>query len=180
MKKWLRRILIAAVLVGLTLGILYECATHVGRGWLFGEAFYEGRPTSYWRSQIDRWIARHDSPKEAEESMNWLRLRVHAGVELSWSPGEEEVLIQVDNDGREMCKARLKRTAPPPTIWERLRNALQPGAVANREPPNVLSAMSDAEPVLRELDAEARFHAFTKRARRNTAILAEYAKPAAP
>ena len=53
MKKWLRRILIAALLVGLTFGILYECATHVGRGWLCGEAFFEGRPTSYWRSRID-------------------------------------------------------------------------------------------------------------------------------
>ena len=40
--------------------------------------------------------------------------------------------------------------------------------------------MSGAEPVLRELDVEARFHAFTKRARRNAAIMAELAKPAAP
>ena len=46
MKKWLRRVLVAVVFVGLTLGVLYECATHVGRGWLRGEAFYDGRPTS--------------------------------------------------------------------------------------------------------------------------------------
>jgi hypothetical protein len=58
MKKWLRRIPIAALLVGLTLGILYECATHVGRGWLYGEAFYRGMPTSAWRGVIQnemRW-----------------------------------------------------------------------------------------------------------------------------
>jgi hypothetical protein len=55
MKKWLRRTLIAAVLVGLTLGVLYECATHVGRGWLFGEEFYEGRPTSWWRRELAQW-----------------------------------------------------------------------------------------------------------------------------
>ncbi len=174
MKRWLRLLLIAAALVGLTLASLYEYATHVGRGWLFGEAFFDGRPTSYWSSQIDRWVARYNSPKEAEESMNWLRPRVLAGIELSWSPGEDEVLIQVDNDGRELSMARLTRF--PPTIWERLQNALQP----DRQPPNVLIAMSDAEPVLRELDAEARFHAFTKRARRNSGILAERAKPAAP
>ncbi len=141
MKRWLRLLLIAAALVGLTLASLYEYATHVGRGWLFGEAFFDGRPTSYWSSQIDRWVARYNSPKEA---------------------------------GRELSMARLTRF--PPTIWERLQNALQP----DRQPPNVLIAMSDAEPVLRELDAEARFHAFTKRARRNSGILAERAKPAAP
>jgi hypothetical protein len=55
MKKWLRRVLIAAALVGLTLGILYECATHVGRGWLFGEPFYEDRPTSWWRHELAQW-----------------------------------------------------------------------------------------------------------------------------
>ncbi len=174
MKRWARRLLIATLFVGLTLASLYECATHVGRGWLRGEAFYEGRPTSYWRSRIDNWVARHDSPKEAEESLNWLRPRVLDGIELSWSPGAEEVLIQVDKDGRELTVARLSRF--PPTIWERVQNAFQP----DRQPPNVLDATSDAEPVLRELDADARFHAFTNRARRNAAILAEYAKPAAP
>ena len=46
MKKWGRRILIAALLIGLTFGILYECATHVGRGWLFGEARSSPRPFS--------------------------------------------------------------------------------------------------------------------------------------
>jgi hypothetical protein len=55
MKKWLRRLLIAIALVGLTLGILYECATHVGRGWLFGEAFFDGRPTSWWRRELAQW-----------------------------------------------------------------------------------------------------------------------------
>jgi hypothetical protein len=39
-------------LVGLSSASLYEYTTHVGRGWLRGEAFYEGRPTSYWRHAI--------------------------------------------------------------------------------------------------------------------------------
>jgi hypothetical protein len=29
--------------------------THVIRGWLRGEAFYDGRPTSYWAAEIERW-----------------------------------------------------------------------------------------------------------------------------
>jgi hypothetical protein len=55
MKRWPRRIAISLALTALTLGILYECATHVGRGWLFGEEFYEGRPTSWWRHELAQW-----------------------------------------------------------------------------------------------------------------------------
>jgi hypothetical protein len=29
--------------------------TRVVWGWLRGEAFYQGRPTSYWRGELDRW-----------------------------------------------------------------------------------------------------------------------------
>jgi hypothetical protein len=29
--------------------------THCVRGWLRGEAFYQGRPTSYWAEEIQRW-----------------------------------------------------------------------------------------------------------------------------
>jgi hypothetical protein len=40
---------------GLTFGVLYESATHVGRGWLRGEAFFDGRPTSYWAAELAQW-----------------------------------------------------------------------------------------------------------------------------
>ena len=69
MKKWLRRTLIAAALIGVGLAILYEYSTHVGRGWLNGEAFFQGRPTSYWRSSINGWVERFDTPHDAEECM---------------------------------------------------------------------------------------------------------------
>jgi hypothetical protein len=29
--------------------------TRVGWGWLRGEAFYEGRPTCWWRTELERW-----------------------------------------------------------------------------------------------------------------------------
>ena len=75
MKKWLRRFLIAVALVGLILAILYECATHVGRGWLRGEAFFAGRPTSYWRYQIDVWVTNYESRNDALEAVlcRWIR-----------------------------------------------------------------------------------------------------------
>ena len=52
MKKWIRRARIAIVAIGLAYVGLDEYATHIGRGCLRGEAFYEGQPTSFWRSEI--------------------------------------------------------------------------------------------------------------------------------
>src|ERR1019366_7855340 len=100
MKKWLRRILIAALLVGLILVCLYEAATHVGRGWLRGEAFFDGRPTSYWRYQVDQWMARHNSPKAAEQALNEIRLQSLGGMEVPWSDVQPDCRIFLDEDGR--------------------------------------------------------------------------------
>jgi hypothetical protein len=64
--KWLVRggcLFFAVAFVGTP----YEAATHVGRGALCGEAFFEGRPTSYWRGRIDRWVTQYSSPEEAGE-----------------------------------------------------------------------------------------------------------------
>lgn len=113
MKKWLRRILIAAVLVGLTLGILYECATHVGRGWLFGEAFYQGRPTSYWRVLVE--LDLRDDPNNLrgkifreppltfwERAIDriWARPLPRSSVALNYQSAKpaEAVMIQLAND----------------------------------------------------------------------------------
>ena len=53
MKKWPRYTGMAALVVGLLYFSLFEASTHVVRGWLRGEAFYDGRPTSYWRALIE-------------------------------------------------------------------------------------------------------------------------------
>jgi hypothetical protein len=42
-------------LAGLAFASLYEAGTHVVRGWFAGEAFYDGRPASYWAAEIQRW-----------------------------------------------------------------------------------------------------------------------------
>jgi hypothetical protein len=54
-KKRLHRILFVSLVASLGLAAGYEYATHVGRGWLRGEAFFQGRPTSAWRDELERW-----------------------------------------------------------------------------------------------------------------------------
>ena len=50
-----RKLLLAGgTLVVLGLGAWFE-PTCVVKGWLRGEAFYQGRPTSYWSRELSRW-----------------------------------------------------------------------------------------------------------------------------
>ena len=44
--------LLLAALIGVALAVYFE-PTHCVRGWLWGEAFYQGRPTSYWRGVVE-------------------------------------------------------------------------------------------------------------------------------
>lgn len=53
MKKWARRFAMISLVAALAIGVGYETSTHVLRGWLCGDAFYDGRPTSFWRSVIE-------------------------------------------------------------------------------------------------------------------------------
>jgi hypothetical protein len=131
MKKWLRGTLLAALAAGLLSGALYEYATHVGRGWLHGEAFFQGRPTSYWRSVIVDWVDRFDAPDLAV----WYLLN-YISDDYGWA-------------------VPLPPPPPPrPTAMTKLRGwtgdlALIPD---DSRPPNVLLGDADAEPVLREME----------------------------
>jgi hypothetical protein len=49
-----RRLLVAGGLLLLALAAWFE-PTGVVRGWLRGEAFYDGRPTNYWSRELGRW-----------------------------------------------------------------------------------------------------------------------------
>jgi hypothetical protein len=50
-----RRIWFALIaLAGVALAVYFE-PTHCVRGWLRGEAFFDGRPTSYWAEELERW-----------------------------------------------------------------------------------------------------------------------------
>lgn len=48
-------------LIGIALAVYFE-PTRCVRGWLWGEAFFDGRPTSYWRDLVQRDL--HRKPTE--------------------------------------------------------------------------------------------------------------------
>ena len=146
MKKWLRRTLIAALIVALTFGILYECATHVGRGWLRGEAFYNGRPTSYWRWRIDEWTANFAKPEDALDAIG---------------PAEGPMML-----GR-LHKYNVRVHLRPPTLWDQVQAWVHPWHDQRGEFPEVLECWTDSEAVLQELDQDAGYRPFVRRVRAN-------------
>jgi hypothetical protein len=141
MKKWTRPFLIGMVAIGLVYGGLYEYATHVGRGWLRGEAFYEGRPTSYWQARIHGWMDRFDTPDKAVE---------YASLSIQFTG-----------------IAFFPTKGPRPTLWGKLR-LWKPGLRFIPDdglPPSVLFCDADAESVLCELENEPEFETLVKAAR---------------
>ncbi len=143
MKKWLRRMLIAMMVIGLTLGVLYEMSTHVVRGWWNGEATFQDRPTSYWAARVDSWVARFETPDDAENYM-------HAN----------------SMDG--MISSTLILYVPPrPAFWARARGWVgMAGDQKDTMPPEVLSGGAEAEPVLRELERDPALKRFVERGRK--------------
>jgi hypothetical protein len=86
-----RRRLLLALGLALVIGVpLMVPAVHWRLwGWLHGEAFYQGRPTSYWRAQAADWLiandwgcipslSRHTLPEVlGYERTDWLEKRLH-------------------------------------------------------------------------------------------------------
>jgi hypothetical protein len=50
-----RTLLLGGVAVVLAAAALFDFTTHVGRGWWRGEAFYQGRPASWWSVELEAW-----------------------------------------------------------------------------------------------------------------------------
>jgi hypothetical protein len=46
-------------LCAVALAVYFE-PSHCVRGWLWGEAFFDGRPTSWWRGELERWEVKND------------------------------------------------------------------------------------------------------------------------
>src|SRR5262245_19027534 len=84
MKKYLGRGLTIAALIALTIGIVFEWETHVVRGWLRGEAVFDGRPTSFWRLRCDEWLERFDD-KDSLTQCTWMvAFEIPADPGLRW------------------------------------------------------------------------------------------------
>ena len=123
-------------------GVYFE-PTHAVRGRLHGDAFFDGKPTSYWRARIDGWQDRFDSAHDAEECLR----------AMSW-----EGLIS---------STAIIFTPPPPTFWNRTLAWVGMKVEDDSNPPAVLSGDPDAEPVLRELERDIRYRRLIDLARRN-------------
>jgi hypothetical protein len=162
MKTWLR-ILITCIEAAVVLTVVYFEPTHCVRGVLWREAFYEGKPTSYWRERIERWMAQYSSPEEALENM--VLVQLVKGVPVG-RPGEFNAFIsgpqEVIIDSSTLVALR------PPTPWERFRAAIWLGRGDGSLPmPGVLHGEMDAEPVLRELARDEKSRQVVERALNN-------------
>jgi len=142
---WKRRrtwLLLLAV-VGLTFASLYESVTHVGRGWLRGEAFFDGRPTSYWVTRCDEWLERFESP---EDATRW------RAPNLMYTMLDDDV--HVGYVGFQLIRPRTD------TSWSQLADRFRSDQALfelDHWPPAVLIGYPDSQSVLEELVKEERY-----------------------
>src|SRR5205814_525263 len=90
-------------LIGVAAAGYFE-PTHCVRGWLWGEAFFDGRPTSYWRGVIERDLQVDRAPlppSRWQRAMDGLgyRPRVIRSIRLIEDQSAEPVLRQLQGDG---------------------------------------------------------------------------------
>jgi hypothetical protein len=160
MKRWLRCGLLAALLVALVVGVPFEFATHVGRGWLRGDAFFDGRPTSYWRRRCDEFLDRAERPIVAAAFVPQL-----VGAEAKPN----------DPDFQTVFLSELYLRPPPRSMWRRLQDFLgmEENDWSDRQIPEVLSGTPEAEAVLLELAADEKYKILTARGLRNVKVFKE-------
>jgi hypothetical protein len=88
--------LLLIALIGVALAVYFE-PSHCVRGWLWGEAFFDGRPTSYWRQ-----VVRHDLDMRPPPPWQWLLDRIgferEGLVELARDLGADPVLEELSRD----------------------------------------------------------------------------------
>jgi hypothetical protein len=151
MKKLLSRWLIVFALIVLAIAVVFELETHAGRGWLRGEAFFDGRPTSYWRTQCHDWLARFDD-KDSLTACTWL-----LGFEIPAEPGFRKFGVPDDLELKASTMGMPKETLWK-TIMDRLRSKDELVREKNYDyAPRILWATPDTEPVLRELQQEEKY-----------------------
>src|SRR6185369_4644804 len=108
------------------------------RGTLWGEAFFAGRPTSYWRTRIDRW----QSDIQLPDDLNSLRFVFDVNGLEAKAVDEFDALL-------------FNRTRRPPTLWERVQ--LQCGIEVEQTRPKILRGEPDSDAVLLELGSEPKY-----------------------
>jgi hypothetical protein len=158
MKKWLF-ILVHAVEMAILLGAVYFEPSHCIRGLVHREHFYQGRPTSYWRSMIDCWIDQHGSEKNALSTMTVVHAKPATDGDV------QEVFFEFTGGGLMVLRA--------PTLWERIMQFVGTGRddIVIILDPAILTNPVGGEEVLRELAREDRYRAIAERALQNARLL---------
>ena len=147
-----RRIwLVLTAFAALSLGVLVELETHIGRGWLHGEEFFDGRPTSFWRARCDEWLDRFDDPDSLTQC-TWLLT-----FEIPAEPGMRRFGVPEDLELKGASMAM-----PRETYWKRFMDGLRPKAELEREraydyAPKILWATPETEPILHILEREEKY-----------------------
>jgi hypothetical protein len=150
MKPWFR-ITVAILEATIVLAAVYFEPNCCVRGVLAGEAFFAGRPTSYWRIRCDEWLARF-TDDDSLTQFTWL-----LPFELEGKPGLYGPGIPDD--------LHLKGgsiTQPRETMRQRILNAFRTKRDLDREKeyhwsPEILWATPDTEQVLKELQNEEKY-----------------------
>ncbi len=140
MWKCRRTWLLLAALVGTALAVYFE-PSHCVRVWLLGEAFYDGRPTSYWRTRCDEWLERFGD-EESLKAVTWL-----LPFELPQEPGMRRFGVE------EEYNFPSSVSLPTETFWKRCRDFTRTKEELDREraytfAPQILWATPDTVPVL--------------------------------
>jgi hypothetical protein len=141
MGKHPRYWIILLVLVGVALAVYFE-PSHCVRGWIWGEAFFGGRPTSWWRGVVERdlrteppawWMrgpVRAPDPTMWEWCKGWATERHYvSSFALFNSSDAEPVLQQLSEDENEKVAGFSKDVldwdhlldSSSRTSWNRLR-----------------------------------------------------------
>ena len=136
----LRLTLTAAEALALMLCVYFE-PSHCVRGWLLGEACFEGRPTSYWRGRIEVWANLFESEEFA--------------VAEIYGP---------DSRDADAFYIRIRYRSPKERFLDRFRtrNAID----SDYHRPTILNAEPDAEAVLKELEQDPSVRRYAQAARK--------------
>jgi hypothetical protein len=140
-RRLIRLLVLLAVLAAL---VVWLEPTRIVWGWLRGEAFYQGRPTSYWAERIRPWELAGESRINLNAALGDLTVLRTAyrlsnrpdGQGPEVSPSREQIALYLSLTPRE---SDLRKLVKP---WLRLPDIPWPA---------VLDGDADAEPVLTAL-----------------------------
>jgi hypothetical protein len=152
MRRRIKVSILCGVVVCLAVAIWFE-PTYCVRGWLRGEAFFDGRPTSYWRERCDEWLDRFDD-EDSIKVQTWL-----LPFEIPEEPG-----LRRFSPADFLMPSSIKM--PRTTYWKQCRDLVTSKENLERESgymhaPKILWATPETASVLEELASEERYRVLT-------------------